>query len=153
MLVKSLLDPIFVTVSPTDTLSDAWRAMKDAGLTGACVVTDEGELVGFVTDGDFVRASMPSESDIAIYDEIMETMELPDGLLGNLRASRVEHIMQSPESVITINQEEPILKALALMFQHHLRRIPVLDEHSLIGTISRGGILSELLVERDINKR
>jgi CBS domain-containing protein len=151
MLVKNLLDPMFVTISPLDTLSDAWRIMKESGLTGACVVTEEGELVGFATDGDFIRACMPSESDIAIYDEIMETMELPHGLLSNLRSMKVEHIMQPGDSVVTINHEEPVLKALALMFQHHLRRIPVLDGNDLIGTISRGAILYELLVDRDIS--
>jgi CBS domain-containing protein len=152
MFVKDLLEPAFVTVSPTDNLGIAWKAMKDAHLTGACVVTEEGQLVGFVTDGDFVRTAMPSEADIAIYDEIMENMELPDGLLRNLRSMRVEDIMQSEDSVVTIAHNEPILKALALMFQHHLRRIPVLDGNTLIGTVSRGQILYELLVSRDIHK-
>ena len=126
-------------------------AMNEADSTGACVVTDKGQLVGFVTDGDFVRACMPSEADIAIYDEIMEKMELPDGLLANLRSMRVEHIMQPEDQVVTISSNEPVLKALALMFQHHLRRIPVLDGNKLIGTVSRGTILYELLVERDVH--
>lgn len=151
MLVKSLLEPTMITVNPTDSLSNAWRVMKESGVTGACVVTEEGELVGFVTDGDFVHACMPSEADITIYDEIMDKMELPDGFLSNIRSMRVEGIMQHAEHVFAINHEEPILKALALMFQHRLRRIPVLDGRTLIGTISRGMILYELLVERDIN--
>ena len=152
MKVKELMEPNFVTVEPTDTLGQAWSTMKDAHLTGACVVTEEGQLVGFATDGDFVRACMPSEADIAIYDEIMEKMELPNGILRNLRSMRVEDIMQAADQVITISLNEPILKALALMFQHRLRRIPVLDGQHLIGTISRGMILYELLVERDIDK-
>jgi CBS domain-containing protein len=152
MFVKDLMDETFVTVGPTDTLAQAWGTIKESGTTGACVVTEEGQLVGFVTDGDFIRACMPSEADIAIYDEIMETMELPDGLLANLRTMRVEHIMQPEDQVVTISQEEPMLKALALMFQHHLRRIPVLDKNDLLGTISRGTILYELLVERNVHK-
>lgn len=151
MLVKSLLEPTMITVNPTDSLSNAWRVMKESGVTGCCVVTEEGELVGFVTDGDFVHACMPSEADITIYDEIMDKMELPDGFLSNIRSMRVEGVMQHAEHVFTINHEEPVLKALALMFQHRLRRIPVLDGNTLIGTISRGMILYELLVERDIN--
>jgi CBS domain-containing protein len=151
MLVKELLESTFVTISPTDTLSQAWKLMKESSITGACVVTDEGQLVGFVTDGDFIHACMPSEADIAIYDEIMEKMELPDGFLSTLRSMRVENIMQSHEQVIIIDHNEPVLKALALMFQHKLRRIPVLDGNHVVGTISRGMVLYELLVSRNIN--
>jgi CBS domain-containing protein len=152
MLVKELIEPGFVSVSPTDTLGQAWKIMQDSKLTGACVVTEEGQLVGFITDGDFIRACMPSEADIAIYDEIMEKMELPNGFLATIRSMRIEDIMQGAHQVITINLNEPLLKALALMFQHHLRRIPVLDGNQIIGTISRGMVLYELLVERNISE-
>ena len=153
MIVKDLLEPELVTVLPTDKLPQAWEVMKDAGITGAVVITEEGNIVGFITDGDLVRACMPSETDLAIYDEIMEKMELPDALIKNLRSMSVEHAMQTAEKVVTIDQSEPLLKALALMFQHHLRRIPVLDGDTLAGTISRGQILTHLLLRREVGKR
>ena len=152
MMVKDLLEPELITVQPTDNLSEAWQIMKDAGITGAVVVTEDGKIVGFITDGDLIRSAMPSGTDLAIYDEIMEKMEIPTALVRNLRSWPVEHAMQSAEKVVTIDSEEPVLKALALMFQHHLRRIPVLDGNQLIGTISRGTILTHLLLERDLKK-
>jgi len=155
MLVKDLLEPEMVTVLPTDTISEAWTAMKTARTTGAVVVTEDGRIVGFLTDGDLIQACMPSETDLTIYDEIMENMELPDPFIRNLRSVRVEHAMIASEQVmeiITINHNEPVLKALALMFQHHLRRIPVLDENNLIGTISRSQVLSYLLVTQPLGK-
>jgi len=151
VLVKELLESNLVTVAPTDTLSKAWEVLREHGVTGAVVVTEEGRLVGVVTDGDFIRACMPSETDIAIYDEIMEKMELPDAFLRYIRAMRVEDIMQPEDQVITIGHNEPIIKALALMFQHRLRRIPVLENNQLIGTISRAQILQELLITRDVS--
>lgn len=151
MLVKDLLEPVTVTVGPTDSLSQAWKAMREAKVTGAVVVTEEGQIVGFVTDGDLVRAAMPSETDLTIYDSIMEKLDLPAGFLENLRAMRVEHAMQPEDRVITIDQKEPVLKALALMYQHRLRRIPVLDGNQLVGTISRGTILTNLLLERKLD--
>jgi len=152
MLVKDLLEPDLVTVGPMDTLSQAWEAMKHAGTTGVVVVTDDGQIVGFLTDGDLIRTCMPSETDITIYDEIMEKMDLPAVLIKNLRTTRVEYAMQTAEKVVTIDQSEPVLKALALMYQHHLRRIPVLDGNSLVGTISRGQILTDILLERNLRK-
>jgi MFS transporter, DHA2 family, lincomycin resistance protein len=150
MLVKDLLDQNWVSVLPTETLSDAWRSMREMHVTGAVVVTDDGTIVGFITDGDLVRACMPSETDITIYDEIMERMDLPTALIRNLRSMRVEYAMESSEKVITIDQSEPALKALALMFQHRLRRIPVLDGNKLVGIISRGQILSDILIDRKV---
>ncbi len=152
MLVKDLLEADTVTVLPADTLSDAWLVMNEAGIIGACVVTENGELVGFVTDGDLVRACMPSEVDITIYDDIMEKMDLPAGFLKNLRSMRTEQVMQDISQLIVIDQSDPVLKALALMFQHRLRRIPVLDGHRLVGTISRGTILTDLLVKRVLDQ-
>jgi DHA2 family lincomycin resistance protein-like MFS transporter len=152
MLVKELLDSRYVTLNPTESIADAWQAMSNAGITGAAVVTEKGEVVGFLTDGDLIRACMPSESDITIYDEIMENMDLPAPLLRQLRTMRVEHAMQAEDDIVTIDQSEPVLKALALMYQHRLRRVPVLDGNKLIGTISRGRILTELLLERDLKR-
>lgn len=153
MLVSELLEPKLVTVKPTNDLSTAWQAMRDSGTTGAVVTTEEGAIVGFLTDGDLIRTCMPSETDITIYDEIMENLELPPVVLRNLRSMPVEHAMQTAESVITINHDEPVLKALALMFQHKLRRLPVLKGNTLMGIISRGQILTHLLLQRDIGSK
>jgi len=148
MLVKDLLEPGMVTVNPTDTISVAWNDMRSNKVTGAVVVTDEGQIVGFLTDGDLVRTCMPSGTDITIYDEIIENMKLPTAYIRQIRSMKVEDAMQSAENVVTIDQDEPALKALALMFQHHLRRIPVTDGQKLIGTINRGQILSDILIDR-----
>jgi len=158
MLVKDLLDPHYVSVHPTDSIVKAWTAMKAAGQTGAVVVTEEDRIVGFITDGDLVRSCMPSETDITIYDDIIEKLELPEGFIKQLRAIRVEHAMQSLDAelenpeVITIDQNESALKALALMFQHRLRRIPVTDGQTLVGTISRGSILTDILLDRKLRE-
>ena len=150
MLVKELLDKVFVQINPTDSLAEAWAALNEAHITGGVVVTDDGRIVGFVTDGDLIRACMPSEADITIYDEIMEKMDLPPAIIRHLRAMKVEDIMERAENVITINANEPVLKAIALMFQHRLRRIPVIEGNELLGTISRGTILSEILIGRKV---
>ncbi len=152
MKVKDLLEPELVTVGPLDSISEAWHIIKSAGATGAVVVTEEGRIVGFITDGDLIRTCMPSSTDITIYDEIMTDKKLPNTYIKQLRKMRVEHAMQSEEEVITIDKDEPALIALALMEQHRLRRIPVLDGNKLIGTISRGQILSHILYEQDLRE-
>jgi CBS domain-containing protein len=147
------MEPRLATVQPTDTLSEAWEAMKRTGTTGAAVITEDGTLVGFITDGDLIRTCMPSEIDITIYDEIMDNRELPPVYIRYLRKMRVEHAMQNTEGVVTVDHDQTVLEALALMFQHKLRRLPVLKGKTLIGMISRGTILTNLLLERDIGSQ
>jgi len=150
ILVENLLEPGMVTVSPSDSLAVAWAKIRETGKTGACVVAGENRVVGFITDGDLIRACMPSETDLTIYDDILGKMDLPDGFIARCRSMKVEDVMRGEEDVVTIDSHEPALKALALMYQHKLRRIPVLNGNELVGTISRGQILSDILIDRSV---
>jgi CBS domain-containing protein len=114
------------------------------------VVTEDGKIIGYVSEGDFIRATIPSATDIAIYTSIITEKELPEEMVRNLRYTKVEDIM-TPD-IITVNADEPVLNALALLHVHNLKRLPVLDGGKLVGTISRGTILKDLLLDRKIGR-
>jgi len=148
MYVKDLMDQTVLTVKPETNLPEAYDYMLKHNSRGVCVVTDEGQIAGFVSEGDFIRATIPSATDIAIYDTIITEKELPIQMVRNLRYTKVEDIMSS--NIVTISADEPILNALALLHVHNLKRLPVLDDVKLVGTISRADILRNLLIDRPI---
>ena len=148
MYVKDLMDQTVLTVKPETNLPEAYHYMLEHNSHGVCVVTDDGQIAGFVSEGDFIRATIPSATDIAIYDTIITDKELPIQMVRNLRYTRVEDIMSS--NIVTISADEPILNALALLHVHNLKRLPVLDDVKLVGTISRADILRNLLIDRPI---
>ena len=148
MYVRDLMDQTVLTVKPETNLPEAYNYMLEHNSRGVCVVTDDGQIAGFVSEGDFIRATIPSATDIAIYDTIITEKELPIQMVRNLRYTKVEDIMSS--NIVTISADEPILNALALLHVHNLKRLPVLDDVKLVGTISRADILRNLLIDRPI---
>jgi CBS domain-containing protein len=143
------MEPDVPRVRPESTLSEAYRYLYENNAIGACVVTDDGLIAGYVSEGDFIRATIPSATDIAIYESIITEKELPEHMVRNLRYTKVEDIMTP--NLVTIDQDEPILNALALLHVHNLKRLPVLDDGKLVGTISRGTILKHLLIDRKLS--
>jgi CBS domain-containing protein len=149
VLVKDLMDPEVPTVKPEATLAEAYRFLLDNNVIGACVVTEDGQFAGYVSEGDFIRATIPSATDIAIYESIITEKQLPEQMVRNLRFTKVEDIMTP--NLVTIGADEPILNALALLHVHGLKRLPVLDGNMLVGTISRATILKNLLLDRELS--
>ena len=126
ILVRDLMEPQVPIVKPESNLSEAYRYLLDNNAIGACVVTEDGQIAGYVSEGDFIRATIPSATDIAIYESIITDKELPEEMVRNLRYTRVEDIMTP--NLVTVNADEPILNALALLHVHSLKRLPVLDD-------------------------
>ena len=67
-----------------------------------------------------------------------------------VQETRVEEIMTSP--VITIHQDASLEEAEALMEEHAVRRLPVVDDHGhLVGIISRGDLREAEAVKAVVN--
>ncbi len=148
-LVRDLMDHDVPTVKPEATLSEAYRYLLENNVIGACVVTEDGQFAGYVSEGDFIRATIPSATDVAIYESIITEKQLPEQMVRNLRYTRVEDIMTP--NLVTVGGDEPILNALALLHVHGLKRLPVVQDNKLVGTISRGAILKDLLIDRQLS--
>ena len=114
------------------------------------VTVADGHIAGFVSESDFIRATIPSATDIAIYESIITEKELPEQMVRNLRFTKVEDIMTS--NIVTIDADEPVLNALALLHVHNLKRLPVLENGKLVGTIGRADILKNLLIDRPLSE-
>jgi CBS domain-containing protein len=150
MLVRDLMDSKVLTVTPESNLPDAYSYMLDNQAIGVVVVTEDGHIAGFVSEGDFIRATIPSATDIAIYESIITDKELPEQMVRNLRFTKVEDIMTS--NIVTIEADEPVLNALALLHVHNLKRLPVLEDGKLVGSIGRPDILKNLLLDRPLSE-
>lgn len=102
-------------------VSAAARMMRERGI-GDVLVTDEGRLRGVLTDRDIVVR--------AVADERADT------------ATAVEICSQD---VVTCRPTDEVDRAVALMREHAIRRLPVVDDGELVGVVSLG----DLALERD----
>ncbi len=137
MRVLDLMTTEIVRVRPETTLRDAARIMVEARISGIPVTDDEGNLVGLVTESDFLRKEVDR-------GEIMDT-----GLLGILFTSRdslaeaetVGEVMAT--ELFTISPDATLVEAARAMTSHGVKRLPVVDrEGKLIGVIARSDIVA-----------
>jgi CBS domain-containing protein len=101
-----------VTAESDDDLRHVGELMRDQNV-GSVVVCDGGRPVGVITDRDLALAVVADRVDA--------------GEPAGRHASR---------PLVTGEIEMDLEEAVALMVQHHIRRLPVTDDESLVGIVT-----------------
>jgi CBS domain-containing protein len=118
LLIRDLMTPIVIALDPATSLLEAARVMRDADI-GVIPVVDDGRLCGMVTDRDIVVRAVAEESDP--------------------RRTSLGAVISA--LVFVARPDQPASAALALMSDHALRRVPVVDDAGeLVGMVSLGDI-------------
>jgi CBS domain-containing protein len=120
-MVSEIMSTDPATVPGQVSISEAARLMREREI-GDVLVTEEGRLRGVLTDRDIVvRAVAEERTDTATVREICT------------------------EDVVSCRVSDEVDRAVALMREHAVRRLPVLDEGRPVGVVSLG----DLAIERD----
>jgi CBS domain-containing protein len=127
--VSDLLDVKGRSVWTIDPLTHVGAALKIMAQKkiGALVVISEGRIAGIFSERDFARKS------ITINDFSMETP--------------VSDLMSSPVYYVLPGQS--VEECMTLMTDKRFRHLPVLDEDVLIGIISIGDVVNNLMKEKN----
>ncbi|MFB6150742.1 MAG: IMP dehydrogenase, partial [Haloarculaceae archaeon] len=88
-----------VTASPDQTVRDVDEMMEEAGVSGAPVIDEDGEVLGII-----------SGTDIRPYLEVGESDEV--------REAMTDEVITAPEDVTP-------REALELMYEHKIERVPI----------------------------
>lgn len=109
---------------PTDTAFDAAQLMKSEDVGPIPVVSDKQtkNLVGIVTDRD------------------LALKVVAEGL--DPKQTRIEEIMTT--GVMTCGPDDDVSDVLRLMEQHHVRRVPIVDDDRLVGIIAQADIATRI---------
>ena len=115
-----------ISVGPRETVLHALGIMAEHEI-GALVVLVGGQLVGVISERDYARK-------VALSGK-------------SSRDILVEEIMAHP--VICAPMDASLEQAMAMMSEHGIRHLPVLDHHkALIGVVSMRDLVRELLSEQ-----
>jgi CBS domain-containing protein len=114
-------DPVALTTEAT--LRDAATAMRDRDIGDVVVTKPDGSVCGLITDRDIVVRAVAEGRDPA-------STTLEDVCSGD---------------VVTVAPDDPVAAAIKAMEDHAIRRLPVMDNGSLVGIVSIG----DLAVQRD----
>lgn len=120
MKVKDVMTKQVVSLKPNDTVKDAAFLMKKHNI-GSIPVCDNGKIIGIITDRDIV---LRVEADGSNVDN-----------------TSVRDVMSS--NPVIGNPEMDIKDAAKIMSERQIRRLPIMQEGSVIGMVSLGDIAVE----------
>ncbi|GAA2970608.1 CBS domain-containing protein [Streptomyces enissocaesilis] len=120
--VREVMTAAPVTMSPQTSVAEIARVMRDEGI-GAVLVAEGDELRGLITDRDLAVRIVAREGNIADYSAA-------DACSGEL---------------ITVSPDDGLDRAVSLMREYAVRRLPVVEDGLPVGIVSLG----DLAVERD----
>ncbi len=113
-------------VAPGDSVLQAITVMAEKGV-GALVVLDEGRLAGMLSERDYARK-------VILHGR-------------SSQGTAVRDIMTA--QVITVNSGQTVEGCMALMTQHRIRHLPVIDGGKLMGVLSIGDLVKEVIADRE----
>jgi CBS domain-containing protein len=113
------------TIAPSTPVIDALRLMAEKDI-GALPVAENEKLVGIFTERDYARK-------IILHNRSSKNTLIRD-------------IMTAP--VITIQPPQTLRECMAIMNKHRIRHLPVIDNGQLVGMVSIGDVLHEIIAEQ-----
>lgn len=150
MQVKDVMTANVVCIGAEEPVLKAARLMLQNRISGLPVIDKDGELVGIVTEGDFLR-----RSELGTQRQRPKWLEFivgPGRLAQEFTHSsgrKVEEIM-TPDPR-TIGEDESLEAVVDTMERHHVKRLPVTRDGRVIGIVSRANLMHALAsLSRDV---
>jgi CBS domain-containing protein len=133
--IAQIMTPLVVTVRAHTPLRDVAVLLTENRIAGVPVCTDDGQVVGVVSEADIVRTETgtpsaggrqpaPSPDDVA--------QERPD-------AGTAGAAMSAP--AITIAPGAQVAEAARVMIERGVNRLPVLNNGTLVGIVARSDLV------------
>ena len=113
------------SIPPTATVYAALQLMAEKGI-GALLVIEHGEIKGILSERDYARKVI-----------LMQRTS---------RETLVRDIMTT--AVIYVSANQTTDECMALMTRHRLRHLPVMERDELIGMLSIGDLVKDIISEQ-----
>ena len=114
------------SVSPDTSVLDALKLMAEKGIGAVLVLEEDGGIAGIMSERDYARKITLKGKSAA------ETL--------------VSEIMTA--DVITVSPDQKIEECMTVMVDKRIRHLPVLDAGKLIGILSIGDVVKEMISEQ-----
>ena len=143
MQVRDMMTTNVISVGADEPIVKAASLMLQNRISGLPVVDKQGELVGMVTEGDFLR-----RGELGTQRRRPKWLEfiLGPGKLAEeyVRTSgrKVEDVMTP--NPLTIRDDDTLEAVVEMMERHHIKQLPVTRGGRMVGIISRANLMHAL---------
>jgi len=121
-IAREIMNPDVTCVGDQATLVEAAKCMRDIGVGALPICGADNRLNGMLTDRDIVVKAIAAELDLSTTT----AGELTQG------------------SIYWVAADAGIEEVLRVMETHQVRRVPVIDDHRLVGIVSEADIARHL---------
>ena len=125
-ILKAKPDHRVYAIAPAASVFEALKLMADKNI-GALLVLDDGEIVGIITERDYARKVV---------------------LLGRASPQTPVRDVMSPV-VMFVGPHHTTEQCMALMTQNRLRHLPVMEDGKLLGMVSIGDLVKDIISEQE----
>lgn len=144
-LVKDVMIKDPLTIRSQATIGEAVEVFARAKVGSLLVVNDEGELVGFLSDGD-------------IIDDVVLNVRKKNKQLNHIRSwyqidcfnQYLKTVVNDPvytcfsDHVFTVEPNDTIREASRLITRKHLKYVPVVEDGKPVGILTRNTVIRGL---------
>jgi CBS domain-containing protein len=120
-IIRHVMSDCAVTLQPQQTLTDAVRLLCDHRVSGAPVVSSEGEILGFISESVLMDV---------LFDQDARSARVQDYMVGGV------HV---------VHPDDSIASAATMFALYELRRLPVVENGELVGVLTRRDLLQYAL--------
>ena len=111
------------SLPPTATVYEAIAKMAEKEIGAVMVVSEDGQLVGVISERDYARK-------VILKHRLSQQ-------------TQVREIMTSP--AVTVSPDHTVDQCMDIMTNHRIRHLPVVDGEKVIGVISIGDLVNNII--------
>ena len=145
MKVRDIMNINSIRILSGATMAEAAElaAMSDA--SDLFVVDEDNNFIGVLSEGDMIAKTLPDITELmGSSGGIRDSQDIFSEKGRRLGREAVDpHMIKDP---ITLGPDDQLIKAATIMAKNKIRRLPVVKDGKLLGTISRGDICKAVLM-------
>lgn len=139
MYVKGIMNNQAARIRDNSNLRHAAEIVALSGVGDLMVVNEEGDFIGVLSEGDILRAALPDTEEI-----LAEGGTLLDAY--HLFLRKGQSLSERPilplviHSPLVLHPDDHVAKAATILINLQIRRLPVVENGRLLGTVSRANV-------------
>ena len=135
-----------VTVRPEATVAEVAKAMTEHGISALPVCDANGKLVGMISEGDLMQPFGEKNQLRRSWwlNLLAEGTELAPEFENYLRLDQHQAKDLMKRDVVTADEKTPVARIADLLWEHRIKRVPIVRDGKIVGVVSRADLVHAL---------
>lgn len=145
MQASDIMTTTVVSAPPEMAVQDLARLLLEKGISAVPVIGDGGELIGMVSEGDLIRrVETGTDKPAASWLDLFASMSTVQERFIKSHGQRAEDVMT--KEPVSVAPDASLTEIAGLLESRRIKRVPVVEDGSVVGIVSRANLLHALAV-------